>query len=312
LANAKEPEGLKRPETHLVVCSHGLHGTGADFSFIKEVLGNTSDKLQIHAALCNDGFLKTHEGVEVGGKKLAEEILKIVEKDPSIKKFSMIGHSLGGIYSRYCLGILHENGFFEKYEPINFITLASPHMGSRRPMKGFFNPLAALVTKFAFSRTGRQLMLEDKDEEFPLLYRMSSKESHFFKALSLFKKRVLYANIDNDIQVPYCTAAIVPRNPYKKNNGNVEFSLSVEFPHMVESSLSSESGESVMEELAFENDHMKEQLRYMMQNLRSLEWERFDVYFSNFLSHEKIVTKRPWMADNGQDIAMHLTRFFKQ
>lgn len=76
-------------------------------------------------------------------------------------------------------------------------------------------------------------MLEDSDEEgsLPLLASMalpgnllnSSKtfaddvqESCFYKALEVFRERTLFANVTNDIQVPYSTAAIMPRNPYLK------------------------------------------------------------------------------------------------
>lgn len=40
--------------------------------------------------------------------------------------------SLGGLYSRYCVGLLYERGFVDRVQPVNYISLSSPHMGSRR------------------------------------------------------------------------------------------------------------------------------------------------------------------------------------
>jgi len=55
---------------------------------------------------------------------------------------------------------------------VNFITLASPHLGSRRSQKGWLNPIINAVTRRSFSTTGRELMLEDDDQE-PLLWKLS-------------------------------------------------------------------------------------------------------------------------------------------
>lgn len=41
-----------------------------------------------------------------------------------------------------------------------------------------------------------------------------SKDTKFMKGLERFQTRVLYSNVQNDMQVPYCTAAIVHKNPY--------------------------------------------------------------------------------------------------
>lgn len=52
-------------------------------------------------------------------------------------------------------------------------------VGSRRSPKGFINPIACMVTRTLFSRTGKQLMLEDVEEGegIPLLAQMADTSS---------------------------------------------------------------------------------------------------------------------------------------
>ncbi|KAJ1499323.1 hypothetical protein HMI54_011883 [Coelomomyces lativittatus] len=64
--------------------------------------------------------------------------------------------------------------------------------------------------------SGKQLMLED-DATNPILRQMTQPGSSFMKALAMFKQRVTYANVSNDIQVPFSTSAILPYNPYKRH-----------------------------------------------------------------------------------------------
>lgn len=90
---------------------------------------------------------------------ILEQILNVVQETESLKKISFLAHSLGGLFARYAIAILynqdnlttshHENfinsstrtlekaactsklGKIAGLEPINFITLATPHLGVR-------------------------------------------------------------------------------------------------------------------------------------------------------------------------------------
>ena len=53
--------------------------------------------------------------------------------------FSIIGHSLGGLYSRNCLKFLWQNEFQKKFHFKKYISLSSPHLGSRRPKDSVIN-----------------------------------------------------------------------------------------------------------------------------------------------------------------------------
>ena len=81
----------------------------------------------------------------------------MVQKTKSLRKISFLAHSLGGLFARYAIAILYSSkssnelqhntvtfdGNFGKssqnfntntiagLEPINFITLATPHLGVR-------------------------------------------------------------------------------------------------------------------------------------------------------------------------------------
>jgi hypothetical protein len=64
---------------------------------------------------------------------LCNEIINFI-KEKKINyeiEFSMISHSLGGLFSRNCLRWLYNNNKdYSKYlKPISFITISSPHLG---------------------------------------------------------------------------------------------------------------------------------------------------------------------------------------
>lgn len=90
------------------------------------------------------------------------QVLAVVRRRPEVRKISFVAHSLGGLIARYAIGRLYEhspklepagltgNSLSEenkKYlvqgheqpheakiaglEPMNFITFATPHLGSR-------------------------------------------------------------------------------------------------------------------------------------------------------------------------------------
>ncbi|KAL6555309.1 hypothetical protein OROGR_006567 [Orobanche gracilis] len=39
----------------------------------------------------------TLDGVDIMGERLAEEVLEVIKKKPSLKKISFIAHSVGGL-----------------------------------------------------------------------------------------------------------------------------------------------------------------------------------------------------------------------
>jgi hypothetical protein len=78
-----------------------------------------------------------------------------------VTKFSVTGYSLGGLVSRYLLGVLHQRKFFENVTPVNFNTFATPHIGLPR-YPNFFSALANSLGPKLLSRTGEQFFAVDK------------------------------------------------------------------------------------------------------------------------------------------------------
>jgi hypothetical protein len=103
--------------------------------------------------------LQTQVGIDLGGNQLADEVRQIVRQIKGLKGISFLAHSLGGSFSRYAIADLYtlndksqgevdisKGSHFQGYsnassihckaklaglEPVNFITIATPHFGPR-------------------------------------------------------------------------------------------------------------------------------------------------------------------------------------
>jgi hypothetical protein len=221
----------------LVVLQHGLHGSYRDLMFMKKILDERlkEEGFLVHSNNNTAGIANTHEGVEAGGERCLNEILGLLEKNPSIECLWCVGHSLGGIYLRYAIGRLYALGTFERITPGLYVTFVTPHLGSLRPNTGLYNKIARFYTPRFIQQTGKELMLEDgggkslrtdkakaKEKEkdpcsgdssnAPLLLRMSEPSSIYWRGLAAFQQRWLYASLAYDMIVTYDTASICP-NP---------------------------------------------------------------------------------------------------
>ncbi|KAG4187174.1 hypothetical protein ERO13_A08G086500v2 [Gossypium hirsutum] len=227
---------------HLVIMVNGLIGSAADWRFAAEkFVAKLPDKVIVHRSECNYSKL-TFDGVDMMGERLAQEVLDVVKRRPEVRKISFVAHSLGGLVARYAIGRLYENstklgqsGPFVStltgehtnssmqdlqqhsedriagLEPMNFITFATPHLGSRDINSTFLKadlrhpklfatflsfrdffllvfcclplPLlcglpflekrASQTAHFVVGRSGKHLFLTDNDEgKPPLLLRM--------------------------------------------------------------------------------------------------------------------------------------------
>ncbi|KAL4782402.1 putative serine esterase-domain-containing protein [Aspergillus varians] len=190
---------------HLCVLVHGLWGNPSHMGTIASALRKRYDENQLHilAAECNTGNL-TYDGIEVCGERLVHEIeetLKTLETDGhKIQKLSVVGYSLGGLISRYALGLLYAQGWFDKIQPVNFTTFASPHLGVRAPVRGAQSLLFNGLGSRTVSVSGQQLFLTDtfRDSKKPLISVLADSDSIFIQALKRFSRRSVYGNIVND------------------------------------------------------------------------------------------------------------------
>lgn len=79
------------------------------------------DSLHILQVARNSGSF-TYDGIELGAERVTREIEEKLEQlstdGHAVKKLSIIGYSLGGLVSRYAIGLLFHNGWFDKLEPV--------------------------------------------------------------------------------------------------------------------------------------------------------------------------------------------------
>jgi len=91
------------------------------------------ESLHILVAKRNSGSF-TYDGIERGGERVCqeieEEIEKLAKEGQEIKRISLVGYSLGGLISRYAIGLLHSKGFFDKIKPVVSYRLANLSMPS--------------------------------------------------------------------------------------------------------------------------------------------------------------------------------------
>ncbi|KAF2710193.1 lipase/serine esteras-like protein [Pleomassaria siparia CBS 279.74] len=206
---------------HLCVLVHGLWGNPKHLTFLSTSLRDKypEDKLHVLVAKRNAGSF-TYDGIELGGERVAFEIEETLEElarnGHEIKKLSVIGYSLGGLISRYAIGLLFHKGLFDKIQPTNFTTFATPHLGVRTPLLGWHSHIWNVLGARTLSMSGRQLFTIDsfRDTGRPLLAVLADPESIFVQALAKFKHRSLYANVVNDRTVSYYTAAISKIDPF--------------------------------------------------------------------------------------------------
>ncbi|KAH9806040.1 DUF676 domain-containing protein [Citrus sinensis] len=235
----------KPPPEHLIIMVNGLIGSAADWRFAAEqFVKKVPDKVIVHRSECNSSKL-TFDGVDLMGERLAAEVLAVVKRRPEVQKISFVAHSLGGLIARYAIGRLYEHSPEHRpigipkvagiptiatteehrndsvqslehpckariagLEPMNFVTFATPHLGSKGHKQlpilcglPFLERRASQTAHLVAGRTGKHLFLNDRDDgKPPLLLQMvnDSDNLKFISALRAFKRRVAYANANYD------------------------------------------------------------------------------------------------------------------
>ncbi|KZP01830.1 DUF676-domain-containing protein [Calocera viscosa TUFC12733] len=234
---------------HLVLFVHGMWGDPLNLSYIstrleKQFPPSSSTKsgepvLDVIVAEANRGN-HTYDGVDWGAERVANEFLDYVGKveeggERKVDKVSIVGYSLGGLIARYVIGILQNQGFFDRVEPCNFYTFATPHIGLPR-YPSFYSSVAYTLGPRWLSRTGEQFYCIDAwgTTGRPLLEIMADSEGVFYQGLERFKRRCLYANAAGDVTVPYVTSAIEIHDPFfhYQTNG-IKLTFDPKYPHLI-------------------------------------------------------------------------------
>lgn len=103
-------------------------------------------------------------------------------------------------------------------EPVLFITFATPHVGTVFMGKGTRVNILNGIGRTMIGQSGRDLFLQgsgNPEDPRPVIEQLADPKSVFFKALAGFKRRILYANAINDRTVPFYTAYLITKDPFK-------------------------------------------------------------------------------------------------
>ncbi|CAI9768245.1 unnamed protein product [Fraxinus pennsylvanica] len=324
---------------HLVIMVHGILGSASDWKFAAEQFVNKlPDKVFAHCSERNMSKL-TLDGVDVMGERLAEEVLDVIKRKPGLRKISFVAHSVGGLVARYAIGRLYRppkgesteeisanaceeglKGTIAGLEPMNFITVATPHLGSRGNKQvpflfgvTAFEKAAGRVIHWIFRRTGRHLFLTDDDEgKPPLLKRMveDHEESEFMSALQSFRRRVAYSNVGYDHIVGWRTSSIRRNNELPK----WEDSVDEKYPHVVYEEHCKALDVKHQESISTEDDGLDNLEEELVTGLSSVSWEKVDVSFHSsrlrFAAHSVIQVKDQYMHSEGADVIQHMIDHF--
>jgi hypothetical protein len=208
---------------HLCVLVHGLWGNPKHLANVAKALRArySPDELYLLLARRNSGSF-TYDGIERGGERVCAEIeeeMRLIEqRGGKIEKLSIVGYSLGGLVSRYAVGLLNARGVLDRVQCMNFATFASPHLGVRTPLKGWHNHIWNVLGARTLSMSGRQLFTIDnfRNTGKPLLSVLADPKSIFMDGLRKFKRHTLYANVVNDRSAVWYTTGISKTDPYSQ------------------------------------------------------------------------------------------------
>ncbi|CAE6481195.1 hypothetical protein ACGC1H_003481 [Rhizoctonia solani] len=249
---------------HFLAVVHGMWGNPDHLKTVEESILKRSSDVKGDTELVTlrvqtNAESHTYDGLDWGAERAVKEIyqrIEEVEADGSKKvtKFSIFGYSLGGLISRYAIGILYQKGFFRTVKPINFTTFATPHLGLPR-LRGFVGGVMHKLGPKMLSRTGKQFYGVDKDtwssddkEGRPLLEVMADQNSIFFKALKSFPQVTFYGNAVNDLTVVYCSSLAEEYDPFaalQTKSHRLGINMDPKYKHVIESYGEVPTGEEV-------------------------------------------------------------------
>lgn len=163
-------------------------------------------------------FWKTYDGIRLNAERVVSDVLYEIElikqkKNSKVTKISFVGYSLGGLISRYAIGMLNEIGFFDNVKPIIFTSFATPHVGVHFFKETPFDKAANYTGQFLFGKSGSEMFLGDSDK---LLIKMADPEEKWLQGLKKFEKHIVLANIKNDRTVSFFTSYITPYSPFEE------------------------------------------------------------------------------------------------
>lgn len=238
---------------HLVVLIHGLWGSHKHMKSMQQVWhekfdhtdGTEKDKSQVEETIFfaprQNALFKTFDGIEIIGYRTLIELCHFIKtfhtnnKDAKITKISVVGYSLGGLVARFVIGKCFTDclEIFKDIHPFVFMTVASPHLGIQFYSNSFFssyilNPIKNFLGSTLLGTSGRELFIMGGGSKEPILVRLSKGE--YLYALSLFKHRIVMANVKNDRTVAFYTAFISDKDPFIETDNKIKYFFEQNIP----------------------------------------------------------------------------------
>ena len=169
--------------------------------FPKSITDADSSDPEIEILLCQSNHGEgTYDGIDWGAERAVEEashthdymnvqpyssfflsqiddrIRTVEESGRKVTRFSITGYSLGGLVARYIVGILHHRRFFDTVTPVNFSTIATPHIGLLK-FRTLWSKISNGLGPTLLGRTGSQFYAKDHyaDTGRPLVEIMADK-----------------------------------------------------------------------------------------------------------------------------------------
>ncbi|KAK9002882.1 hypothetical protein V6N11_060458 [Hibiscus sabdariffa] len=319
--------GERNDPAHLVIMVNGIIGSAQNWRFAaKQFLKKYPEDLRSRTLL------------------YLFQVKNVISRHPSVQKISFVGHSLGGLVARYAIARLYEQeqtrdisqtngdcgtdhlgdscpegqskGKIAGLEPMNFITFATPHLGSlwhkQVPLFGGSRALEKLAARISWllGRTGKHLFFKDgKNGKPPLLLQMASdcEDLKFISALQSFRRRVAYANAGFDHIVGWSTSSLRRRNELPKIK---HLPRGDKYPHIINVEAAKIATlDEVPSEAKINGDEKINIEEEVLKGLTKLSWERVDVYFKGsrqrLLAHSTIQVKNYWSNSDGADFIHH-------
>ncbi|KAI9016820.1 putative serine esterase-domain-containing protein [Hyaloraphidium curvatum] len=241
----------------IVFLQHGMDGSSFDFEHFAltlerqfRLVAGPGRRILVWNSNANKG--RTPDGVAEMANRSAAEFADLWRRDlgpegarPKRVFLGLVGHSIGGLICRYLARILLlegeggapslldglTGGWTAKPDvvPLSFMTVASPHLGVRRPTtvpsenastapaslySRILGTAAKQVAQLKMGLSGKELLVSD-DRENPMVLRLC--RPPFSDALRRFRNRTVAGSTVNDV-VPYCSALIRSRNPFVKES----------------------------------------------------------------------------------------------
>lgn len=269
---------------HVVVFQHGIVGSIEDLQNVAQALESAfPGRVRCVLSAVNSGRygLDTLDGIAAGGARLAE-VLRAECPAPD-GCLSLVSHSLGGMYARWAVRSLEEEGWFDLHgvRAANFVTFATPHLGT-----------GEIESHWRWGMWLGGTLLGDTVHDLALANEnwRALVDAPALRALRRFRRLTAYGNLTDDLWVRPCSALLLPEAPcltpstgapnVAPRDGLPQVGLPtlLAAPPAAPARLVEDRGDAWLE--AFPAEH-REAVDEMLSKLLELPWERYAVYFQS-------------------------------